>query len=116
MDRTTVLSCIAVSFLLLSSNSVFAKTWYQKNCTATEVNSNNGTWYVGGTRNNYHMHVGKDFIHLYNKQGRPKLVTKNIANCPSIKESIATVDSGGYASPDDVRTCLNAAKTEYKCD
>jgi len=103
---------ISILFMSLFSTNLFAKGWY-KTCkgVATEMQDSK-RFYVGGAGNLNHLHVGSDFIHVRVNGRGPKPMTKGSVNCASLNDAISGIDDGGYASPDDVTTCLNAVKDD----
>ncbi|MBE0620504.1 MAG: hypothetical protein IH605_07940 [Burkholderiales bacterium] len=112
MNKAITIS-ILISTMLCSTN-VFARDWYEKFCTATQKDRD-GNYYVGGAYNKYHMHVGSDFIAMFSKNNNSKPVAGGQANCDVLDQAIRDVAGGGYASPGDVTTCLNAARNNYSC-
>ena len=104
---------ITILFVSLFSNNLFAKGWY-KTCKGVATQKQDANrFYVGGKVNKNHLHVGSDFIAITSDNNNSKPVTSGIANCISLNQALSDVDDGGYASPGDVTTCLNAAIADY---
>jgi len=105
--------CIILSTMLFGTN-VFARTWYEKSCTPTQKDKN-GNFYVGGSVNNSHLHIGSDFISVFSNNNTSKPESNGKVNCAVLTKAIDDVAGGGYKSPNDVSVCLNAAKVENSC-
>jgi hypothetical protein len=107
------LPLFAFVFLALCTHAS-AKEWYEKHCTPTQI-ARDGSYYVGGTYNKHHAHVGSTFVSIYSANNNSTPVNKNKANCAVLNQAIADVVGGGYDYPGDVSTCLIAACVHY-CD
>jgi|JI8StandDraft_1071087.scaffolds.fasta_scaffold272194_2 hypothetical protein len=106
--------CIMISTMLFGTN-VFARTWYEKSCTPTQKDKD-GNYYVGGSVNNYHLHIGTDFISVFSINNTSKPESNGKVNCDLLKKAVADHLGGGYKSPNDVVICLNAAMEENSCE
>jgi hypothetical protein len=112
----TLLS-LALASLLLAPLSAQAKGWYdvcKTNNDGLQVKDKKN-FYVGGSANNNHLHVGSNFIAITSTNNNSKPVTSGKANCALIKAAITDAPGGGYASLAHVQACLNAVCADEGC-
>lgn len=113
MERRFLRDSLFFAFAFLAfCTHASAKDWYEKHCTPTQK-ANDGSYYVGGTYNKYHAHVGSTFVSTYSANNETTPVKQGRAYCAVLNRAIADVPGGEYATPADVSTCLVAACVNY---
>ena len=110
----TLMTISVFAAILLWGTDVLAREWYEKGCTPTQKDKD-GNYYVGGPYNKNHMHVGSTFVDITSNNNNSKPVTSGKENCNLINQAITDVPGGGFTSPNDVSTCLTAAKAFFGC-